>query len=128
MTDATKLNIRSETALRQAGNSVYDITEREKNVSIREKAATLFEADLAEKNAKEGYAKMKVYMLNHPEKEEKRKQKAKENFLNYYNKHKEEWREQSYQIYLKHKAQQDEQMKKFHQQQSKKVHCLDIRK
>ena len=50
MTDATRLNIRSETALIQAGNTVYDITEREKNVSMREKAATLFEADLAEKN------------------------------------------------------------------------------
>lgn len=81
--------------------------------------------DLAKKHAKECYAKMKEYMLNHPEKEEKRKQKAKENFLNYYNNHKEEWREQSYQTYLKHKAQQDEQMKKFHQQQSKKVQCLE---
>ena len=50
LTDATRLNIRSETALIQAGNTVYDITEREKNVSMREKAATLFEADLAEKN------------------------------------------------------------------------------
>ena len=64
-------------------------------------------------------------MSSHPEKEEKRKQKAKEEFLKYYNQHKEEWRERSYQTYLKHKEQQDKQIQEFHKQQSKKVKCLE---
>ena len=32
LTDATRFNIRLVTALIQSGNSVYDITERERNV------------------------------------------------------------------------------------------------
>ena len=81
--------------------------------------------DLIYENAKKGYLKMKEHMSSHPEKEEKRKQKAKEEFLKYYNQHKEEWRERSYQTYLKHKEQQDKQIQEFHKQQSKKVKCLE---
>ena len=81
--------------------------------------------ELAKESAKLGYKKMKDILKNNPELEQRRKEKATEGMKRYIEEHKKEWKENSYNTYLKHKEQQDNQMKQFHIQQSKKVLCVE---
>ena len=81
--------------------------------------------ELALIKAKEGWLKMKQILVNNPEKEKIRKEKAKQGIQKYHKEHKKEIQERSYNIFLKNKDIALQNLQKANKERSKSVLCLE---